>query len=256
MPRQTSSPYPTMQPNLPISHAGPAESFYGGEPQQDYGRPFPQPSYPHPSQPTPQSQYATYDKRASLSGPQHQYLPQQQRQDSWAAPTPPSQYPPQQNYTPTEIATPQMSHLSLPQQQPSAPESVGTTPTSDPNASFYFQPPGPNQQGSPSAPSEVAPSPYPNLEQSVQQYSQHPQSVPEAPTPTAHAQPVQQQPQAPYWQHPAAQNVPVPMPSSAPWQQHQQPQQYGGFQQEAFPSAPQHVIAPQQPVVEEALIEL
>lgn len=267
MPHQASSPYPTMQANIPLSYAGPAESFYGGEQiQQDYGRPLAHPAYPHPSQPTAQPQHAIYDKRASLSGPpQHQYAPQQQRQDSWAASAPPNQYPPQQNHTPSEAATPQMSHLSLPQHQPSAPESIGTTPTSDPNASFYFQPPGHNQQqGSPSAPTEVVPSPYPNLQQSMQQYSQQPQPAPETPTPAAQAQPVQQvpqqqvpppQPQAPYWQHPAAQHVPVPVPSSAPWQQ-QPPQQYAGFQQETFPVAPQHVIAPQQPAVEEALIEL
>lgn len=267
--RQASSPYTTLPAHVPMSHAGPAESFYGAEqPQHDYGRPLAQPSYPHPSQPTPQPQYAVYDKRASISGPsQHQYPQQHQRQDSWAASAPPNQYPPQQNYTPSETATPQMSHLPLPQQQPSAPESVGTTPTSDPNTSLYFQQPGQNQQGSPSAPSEVAQSPYPNFQQSMQPYSQQPQPVPETPTPAAHAQPVQQQappppqqqpqqPQAPYWQHPAAQHVPVPVPSSAPWQQHQQPQQYGGYQQEAFPAAPQHVIAPQQPAVEEALIEL
>lgn len=266
---QMPNPYAAIPANVPMSHAGPAESFYGGEPQQEYGRPLAQPSYPHPSQPTPQPQYAVYDKRASIAGPAQHQFPQQQRHDSWAASAPPNQYPPQQqNYTPSEAVTPQMSHLPLPQQQPSAPESVGTTPTSDPNTSLYFQQPGHiQQQGSPSAPSEVAQSPYPNLQQSIHQYPQQPQPVPETPAPAAHVQPVQQQqapppqqqpqqPQAPYWQHPAAQHVPVPVPSSAPWQQHQQPQQYGGYQQEAFPAAPQHILAPQQPAVEEALIEL
>lgn len=266
-PRQPSGPYPTLQTSVPTTINGPAESFYTGEAQQDYNRPGAQPSYPHPSQPTPQPQYATYDRRASMSGPQqHQYpQQQQQRQDSWRASAPPGQLPqyaPQQNYPPSEAATPQMSHLALPQQsQPAAaPESVGTTPTGDPNASFYFQQAGQNPQGSPSAPSEITSSPYPNLQQSMPQYSQ--QAGPEAsgpapPQPTQQPAPQpQQQPPAPYWQHPAAQHVQVPVPASVPWQQppQQQQQHYPGYQQEAFPSAPHH--APQQPVVEEALIEL
>jgi hepatocyte growth factor-regulated tyrosine kinase substrate len=274
-PRQSSGPYPNLQANVPTSHAGPAESFYTGEAQHA------QPSYPYPTQPTPQPQYANYDQRASIAGPpQHQYPQQQQqqppRQDSWRASAPPGQYPPQPNYPPSETATPQMSHLSLPQQQPNASESVGTTPTSDPNASFYFQQPGQNPLASPSAPPEAAPSPYPNLQQPPQQYPQQAQNGPETSTPTAHAQQThqqppqqqappaqqqhQQQPQAPYWQHPAAQHVQMPAQPSAPWQQappqQQQPPQYAGYQQEAFPSAPQHAIAAPKPVVEEALIEL
>lgn len=268
-PRQPSGPYPNLQTSAPPNISGPAESFYTGEPQPEYGRPAPHAAYPHPSQSTPQPQYATYDKRASMP-PQHQYPPQQQqpqRHDSWRASAPPGQIPqyaPPQNYPPSETATPQMSHLALPQQpqQANAPESVGTTPTGDPNASFYFQQPGQNPQASPTAPSEVAPSPYPNLQQSMPQYSQ--QAMPDTPgvppsqqTQQPSAPPPQQQPAAPYWQHPAAQHVQVPVPSAAPWQQpppQQHQQAYSGYQQDAFPLAPQH--APAKPVVEEALIEL
>lgn len=259
-PRQPSGPYPTLHTTAPTAMNGPAESFYTSEAQQHYN--------PHVSQPAPHSQYATYDRRASMSGPQQHQYPQQQpqqRQDSWRASAPPGQYAPQPNYPPSEIATPQMSHLALPQQsQPAtAPESVGTTPTSDPHASFYFQQAGQNAQGSPSAPAEVPPSPYPNLQQSIPQYAQQagPEAggaaPPQAPQQIApQPQPQQQQPSAPYWQHPAAQHVQVPVPATTPWQQPPQLQQqhYPGYQHEAFPSAPHH--APQQPVVEEALIEL
>lgn len=267
--RQPAGPYPNLHAGAPANLGGPAESFYTGEPQQDYGRPGAQPTYPQHSQP----QYAGYDRPVSVAGAPHQYPPQ--RQDSWRASAPPGQlqqqYAVQPNYPPSEVATPQTSHLSL----PNAPESVGNTPTSDPNASFYFNQPGQIPQAGPSAPSEVAPSPYPNL---PQQYTQQPETPGSAapsqaaaqqpPQPPQPQQPQQQQasapppqPQAPYWQHPAAQHVQVPTSSAAPWQQ--QPQQqnrqaYPGYRQEAFPQAPQHAL--QQPVVgsahEEALIEL
>lgn len=264
-PQQASGPYPMLHTGAPKTMSGPAESFYTGEPQQDYGRATAQPGYPHHPQATAQAQYAGYDRPASMSGAPQPY-PQSQRQDNWRASAPPgqvAQYAAQQNYPPSEAATPQMSHLSLPEQQPNAPESVGTTPTSDPNAAFYFNQPGQNPpQATPSAPSDVTPSPYPNLQQSMPQYSQ--QWTPETPAaaPSQAAPQPQQvsappQPQAPYWQHPAAQHVQVPAPSVAPWQQptpQQQQQMYPGYQQEAFPSAPQHALP--QPVVEEALIEL
>lgn len=263
-PRQPSGPYPTLHNNAPPNINGPAENFYTGEAQLDYGRSAAQPSYPHHAQPTPQPQYAGYDRPVSVSGAPHQLPPQ--HQDSWRASAPPGQLPKyaaQQNYPPSEAATPQMSHLALPQQQANTPESVGATPTSDPSASFYFNQPGQNPpQASPSAPSDVASSPYPNLQQSMPQYTQ--KAGPEAPSAAPPQAPQQAsappQPQAPYWQHPAAQHVHLPAPSAAPWQQPppQQNQQYPGYQQEAFPTAPQHAL--QQPVVgsahEEALIEL
>ncbi|KAJ4393077.1 Vacuolar protein-sorting-associated protein 27 [Gnomoniopsis smithogilvyi] len=264
-PRQSSGPYPTLHTSAPTNINGPAESFYTGEAQQDYSRAAAPSAYPHQPQPTAQPQYPGYDRPASMSGAPHQYPPPQ-RQDSWRASAPPGQapqYAAQQNHPPSEAATPQMSHLALPEQQPNAPESVGTTPTSDPNASFYLNQPGQNTpQATPSAPSEFAPSPYPNLQQQMPQYSQ--QWTPETPgsaPPQAAQQPQQSsappQAQAPYWQHPAAQHVQVPAPSAAPWQQpapQQYQQAYPGYQQETFPSAPQHALP--QPVVEEALIEL
>ncbi|PSR99129.1 hypothetical protein BD289DRAFT_424655 [Coniella lustricola] len=258
-PPQPSGPYPALHSNLPPPNVnGPAESFYTGE-VQDYSRPAAQLPYAYPSQPTPQPPYAA-GYGAPAPGHQHQYPPPQQqvpRQDSWRASAPSEAGQP--NYPPSETATPQISHVSLPPQtqQPSAPESVGNTPTGDSTASFYLQS---NPQAAPSAPADMSPSPYPSL----QQYGQSATAPPENPgvAPPQHQQQqgagpsAQQQPHVPYWQHPAAQHVQVPAPSSAPWQHApQQPAQpYPGYQQEAFPSAPQHV--PQQPVVEEALIEL
>ncbi|KAJ9151316.1 Vacuolar protein sorting-associated protein 27 [Pleurostoma richardsiae] len=257
-PRQASGPYPTIQANVPSAMTGPAENFYTGEAQQPY---------PQPSQATPQPQYATYNKRASISGPlQGQYQPQQpQRSDSWRgapAANQASQYAQQPSYPPAETLPPPANHMPPAPSQAQAPaDSVGTTPTTDPSASYYFQQPGQIPQAGPAATSEAINSPYPNLQQPVQYHQpQTPAGVPAQPAVQPQQAPAlpsgppqQQQPQAPYWQHPASQHVQVPAPASAPWQQ-APATRYDGYAQESFPSAPQH--APQQPAVEEALIEL
>jgi growth factor-regulated tyrosine kinase substrate len=69
---------------------------------------------------------------------------------------------------------------------------------------------------------------------------QQPYWQPSMPQQHHHHQPQQQQPQQPQQQPPAA----------------QQNWAYGGYSQESFPSVPQHDPVPQQPVKEEALIEL
>ncbi|KAK3939080.1 vacuolar protein sorting-associated protein 27 [Diplogelasinospora grovesii] len=264
-PRQPAGPYPSLQHNAPMP-GGPAESFYTGEQQPDYGR---HQVYAQPSQPPPQAQYAPYDKRGSMAGhPDGQYPPQQvpQRTGSWggAPQSQPPQYA-QPSYPPNE--PPQAPQPQAPLAPPAAAaDSVGTTPTTDPNASFYFNNQPPQQtQPQPSAPTpDPTPSPYPNLSQGMHNsyqvsLPQTPASVPAQPSqpqqPQSHQAPPQhqQQPQQPYWQHSAAQQTALP----PVWQAQAAPpsaSQYSGYTQEAFPSAPQH--APKQPVVEESLIDL
>ncbi|KAK1759569.1 vacuolar protein sorting-associated protein 27 [Echria macrotheca] len=284
MPRQATGPYPSLPSSAP-GPMGAAESFYTGEPQQNYSQEYAQqavPGYPQGPQPT-QQQYPVYDKRASVMGqPAAQYPPQQlpQRTGSWGNAPPaqqPQQYGQPANYPPNDTIPPQNNHMQQPpvQSQLGAPpaDSVGTTPTADPNASFYFntqpqasQPtPQQPQQHAASAPDPLA-SPYPNLSQPMQTFQP---SLPQTPASVA-AQPLQSQPQPqpqpqpshpgapqqapqqPYWQHAAAQQTTLP----PVWQAQAAPPSaaYPGYSQEAFPSAPQH--APKQPVVEESLIDL
>ncbi|KAK4643626.1 Vacuolar protein-sorting-associated protein 27 [Podospora bellae-mahoneyi] len=258
-PRQPAGPYPSLPGSVSAS-VGPAEHFYTGEQQpQEYGRPVSHPSYPQPT-PQPPTQYAPpYDRRESVAiPPNSQYAPQQvpQRTGSWAAApsAPPSQYAQQPSY-PTEVAQQQAPQAQL--AAPSTGDSVGTTPTADPHASFYFNSQQPQQQGQQPASSapDPAASPYPNLAQPM--HSSYQPSLPQTPAsaPAQPSQPQQQhqapppQPQQPYWQHPAAQQTALP-----PVWQHQPSQTYPGYNQESFPAAPQH--APKQPVVEESLIDL
>jgi growth factor-regulated tyrosine kinase substrate len=271
-PRQAPGPYPSLQPNAPPA-AGPAENFYTGEQQQDYNQPTAHQPYP---QPTP-AQYGAYDKRGSVSGPSSNQYPQQQMPQhtgNWGPAAPAQQYGQQPNYPPNEPPqaaqlqqTPTPAHLSAPAPN----DSVGTTPTADPSASFYFnsqQQQQPQPQQVPSSPPDPTMSPYPNLAQPLHSYQpslpQTPASIPAQPSqpqqpqqPQQSQQPQQQhqahqappQPQQPYWQHSAAQQTQLPPvwqppPSAA----------YAGYTQEAFPSAPHH--APKQPVMEESLIDL
>jgi growth factor-regulated tyrosine kinase substrate len=265
-PRQAAGPYPSLQPSAP-SAAGPAENFYTGEQQQDYNHPTAHPSYPQPAP----VQYGAYDKRGSVAGPpSNQYPPQQmpQHTGNWGPAPPTQQYGQQPTYPPTEPPqagqpqhTPTPAHLSA----PTPIDSVGTTPTADPSASFYFnsQSQQPQQQQAPSSPPDPAMSPYPNLAQPMHSYQpslpQTPASIPAQPSqPLPQPQQTQQpqqphqappQAQQPYWQHSAAQQTQLP-----PVWQPPPTAAYAGYTQEAFPSAPHH--APKQPVVEESLIDL
>ncbi len=138
--RQQASPYPSLQANAP-SHSGPAENFYTGEPQQDYGRVARQQAYAPQSQPTPQPQFATYDKRGSISSPSPaQYPPQQpQRTESWGSSAPPPQYQ-QQGYGPSDAG----SHAGpgAAQQGRQATQTPGdpgrAAVAADPATSYYF----------------------------------------------------------------------------------------------------------------------
>ncbi|KAK4190984.1 vacuolar protein sorting-associated protein 27 [Podospora australis] len=259
--RQAAGPYPSLPGSAPAP-SGPAENFYTGEQQQEYGRTTGHPQY-HPS--ASQQQYPGYDRRESaVLPPGNQYIPQQipQRTGSWnAAPSAtPSHYSQQPSYPPNEPTQQHQHHQQQPAQTqltaPSAPDSVGTTPTADPSASFYFNSQQQQQaQQTATSPPDSAPSPYPNLAQPMHSYQpslpQTPASVAAQPSqpPQSHQAPAPQAQQQPYWQHSPAQQTALP----PVWQSQPNPA-YPGYSQESFPSAPQH--APKQPVVEESLIDL
>lgn len=132
------------------------------------------------------------------------------------------------------------------------------TPSVDQHQQYYFNQqgtPAPNP-GQPSAPAPDAnPSPYPTLQQSPQyhrgsvssQTAAAPQAAP-APSQPLQQPPPQQPPQQSYWQPSMSHQHAQQPPAGQNWQ-------YGGYNQDSFPSVPQAEPV-KKPVQEEALIEL
>ncbi|GAB0134443.1 hypothetical protein EsDP_00002816 [Epichloe bromicola] len=260
-PRQPSGPYRSM-PSHPPTSPGVAESFYTGVAYQ-------QP----PPQATPHPQFHPYSQPPE-SHP-GQYAPPQGT-ESWQTRAKPG---------PSAPLDPYQQHQQIPQeplQRMQTPQQPGATPSAERRGSYYFttqqqhasvQPPAPS---APTMAPDSSPSPYPNLQQSLQYHQAtaaatpnqatpvQPQAQPAQPTrrPSQHSPqsqsaaapqqqptaPVHQQapPQQPYWQQQPAQQLPPAAPQS--WA-------YTRYTQDSFPSVPQHDPV-QKPVQEEALIEL
>ena len=227
---------------------GRAENFYTGE-----QLPTPVQQQPPYVQPQQAQQYpGGYDRNAPppAAPTPSQYSAQPARSDSWQQGTPRAgqqQYPPPQPY-PGEAApqqgppqTPAAAPAPVPAAAPSAP------PSAEPSTAYYYQ------QPSQPSPAQDANSPYPNLQQPLQQYHQQPVAQTPVQQPAQVQSPQMQQQQ---------QQPPPPQPQGQAqqgyWQPAAVPQQPAVAPQQWAPQG-QYAQEPQkapQPVVEESLIEL
>ncbi|KAJ4861576.1 VHS domain-containing protein [Trichoderma breve] len=254
-PRQSSGPYPSIPSHAPSNSVG-AESFYTNQQQPGYAPQGQQQLYQMPPQHAmPQSPYPPYAGMPAPDAPSGPYAPQQQLQtaDGWNNQTPsaPEQFQQQQQ------PQPQPQPQENPEDRRQYSHQTATSPSADPNASYYFNAPQPLQAvpTGPSAPGsapDANQSPYPNLNQSPMPYHRGSVSAqtqaPSAPT----QQPFQQElPQGSPYQ--------MPMPQQQQQQQQQPPApppEWAGYSQYSMPAAPQHEsVQQQQPIKEEALIE-
>ncbi|PTB68317.1 ubiquitin binding protein [Trichoderma citrinoviride] len=237
-PRQSSGPYPSIPSHAPSNSVG-AENFYTGQQQPGYA-PSGQQLYQMPPQHAmPQSPYPPYAGMPAPDANAGPYAPQQQMQtpDGW------------NNRAPSAPEPFQQQPQEAPEDQRQYPQQAAASPSTDPNASYYFNTAQPLQAAptGPSAPGSApdTQSPYPNLNQSPMPY--HRGSAPSAPTPP---QPFQQDiPQGSPYQ--------VAMPQQQQQQPPAPPPEWAGYSQYSMPSVPQQEpVHQQQPVQEEALIEL
>lgn len=247
--RASSGVYPSIPMNPPNT-SGPAESYYTGN-TQSYGRPHSAYDY------APARQHSTFDKRASVASPV--YSPQLQRSYAESIPNDPTgaqwqpSAGPSNQYTqsrtpqfPESNQIPQGYAPSPPQPNPTA-QSPAPLTTVEPNTTFQYAT-GPPQNDTTQSAEQAQPQSHHIPQQQAQQFPQSYQ-VPQSPTQYANqaAHQQQQSTQVPYWQSQQTQ----------PQQAWQVPgQTYGGYTQDSFPSAPQHVPKPQPVAVEESLIEL
>ena len=257
--RQTPAPYPEPYPDIskgrmPQTYGPPpAEAAYYSNPQQPYQpqqQAPPQQQYAPQQQPQPEIQQPGMQRRqSSQHHSQHssQYAPSHTSQTSNPAISSPPADPAASFYygDQQQQQQPMSGSQTLPpqqqQQQPASPE-------------IYHQQPPPQQQAY-----QQQPTP--------QQY--HPPQPPQAPQQQQYQQPPQIQRQASYnyqqpqqapvqqYQQPQPQSMAAPQQQAVQASQAQQwpqaPSAGGGYGQEAFPVAPQHV--PSAPK-EEALIDL
>lgn len=274
---QRSSMYPSIPSAPGAEPAGGLESYYSGNvPPIDYAS-----SQRHSyAQQQSQAPYPSFDKQrmSSYGGPPppdasyyqqpSQPYPPQNQQPPQPQQTP---YPPEQS-APRRGSLQQYSRNSsqyAPSQTSQTSNPAISSPQQDPAASFYYGNAPPEQKQQPSAaPLQGPPSP--------EMYHQQPQPHQQAPSQQQYAPQQQSQPYAQPQQHippnpqrqpsyqappPHQQQSPQRQSSAAYYQQQPPPQQQwpqapaaqGGYGQEAFPVAPQHVPVERK---EESLIEL
>ncbi|KAI1473240.1 vacuolar protein sorting-associated protein 27 [Daldinia caldariorum] len=253
--------YPTMESNAARTSTS-AENFYTGDPLPDPTRKSAGHQYLQHVQPGQPQQFASYDKRGSVSAPSSSQYPHHvgQGNEGWQkpqGPSAPAQYLSQANFTPNDVP-PQPTHVSHP--SPQTPINRATEPVVapgvDPNAGYYYNSSQPSSDPTTqSVHLEASLSPYPSLQQSLSHARQSipptPASVPSQPSqaPQHYQPPNQQQAQQPYWQQQQQQNgdqAPQAYQTGSPG--------YSRYGQDTFPAVPQHT--PQQPVIEESLIDL
>ncbi|KAI0537402.1 hypothetical protein GGR58DRAFT_471832 [Xylaria digitata] len=259
--RQASSPYPVLGPAASNPSTG-VENFYTGEqPPQNFGHSATAHNY------APQPQYANYDKRSSVLMLSNSQYPSHtvQRNESYhkQVSSAPVHYPSQPSFVPPEhTPTPSQSN-QLSQPSPQTPHNQAREPAAatpaDSNAAYYYNTSLSADGRAPSGSLDTTPTPYPNLHQTS---NFNRQSVPPTPA-SVNIQPAQPPTQS--LQQPQQYQQATQPNSHHYWQPQQNAGQpghayqagvpgYAGFSQDSFPSAPHH--APQQPVVEESLIDL